>query len=190
MLQYIEQNPVMSKTAIRVQGPNLLLRLIEAADANYVYGIRTNPQYNTHLSTVTGTAEDQRRWIEGYKAREASGAEYYFVIERLDGVRCGLIRLYDIQNVNFTWGSWILDENKTPKAALESAILSFGVGFEILGCERAFVDVRIQNQHAERFYRRLGMNEICRTEQDIFFEYSRLKFEADKQNYLKIITGE
>ena len=110
----------------RVEGPNLILRLIEPEDAAYVHSLRNNPAYNTHLSTVTGTVDDQRTWIKDYKSREAHGQEYYYVIERKDGTRCGLVRLYDIEAASFTWGSWILDENKPRKAALESAILSFG----------------------------------------------------------------
>ena len=55
----------------RVEGPNLTLRLIRPADADYVHALRTDPAYNRHLSEVRGTAEDQRRWIEAYKAREA-----------------------------------------------------------------------------------------------------------------------
>lgn len=170
-----------------VEGPNLVLRLIEPEDADYVHGLRTNPAYNTHLSTVTGTVEDQYRWIEAYKDREAAGLEYYYVIERRDGKRCGLVRLYDIEAEHFTWGSWILDENKTPKAALESAVLSFGVGFEGLGCKVAHVDVRMRNKHAEAFYRRLGMLETHRTAQDIYFDYESETFKADKAHHMRVI---
>ena len=91
----------------RVEGPNLILRLIEPEDAAYVHSLRSNPAYNTHLSTVTGTVDDQRTWIEDYKSREAQGQEFYYVIERKDGTRCGLVRLYDIEAESFTWGSWI-----------------------------------------------------------------------------------
>jgi hypothetical protein len=77
-----------------VEGPNLILRLIQPGDADYVYGLRTDPTYNRHLSDVRGTAENQRHWIEAYKAREVSLGELYYVIERKDGTRCGLVRLY------------------------------------------------------------------------------------------------
>ena len=43
-----------------VEGPNLTLRLIKPEDAAYVHGLRTNPLYNSHLSKVTGTVQDQR----------------------------------------------------------------------------------------------------------------------------------
>jgi RimJ/RimL family protein N-acetyltransferase len=181
---------MVPESVARVQGPNLILRLIRPEDADYVQSLRTDPAYNRHLSEVRGTAEDQRRWIEGYKAREADLRELYYVIERKDGSRCGLVRIYDIGADSFTWGSWILDHNKTRKAALESAVLSFGVGFNELGLSFAHIDVRIGNEHAEAFYRRLGMTEIRRDVQYIYFTYPRSRFEADRAEYLAILEEE
>jgi len=172
----------------RVEGPNLTLRLIQPEDAGYVHSLRSNPAYNTHLSTVTGTVDDQRAWIEDYKSREAQGQEFYYVIERKDGTRCGLVRLYSIEAESFTWGSWILDEHKPRKAALESAVLSFGIGFDALGMHSANVDVRVANEHAAAFYRRLGMEETHRTDQDIFFNYTREQFDTDRTHHLKQLS--
>lgn len=174
----------------RVEGPNLTLRLIRPEDADYVHALRIDPAYNRHLSEVRGTADDQRRWIEGYKVREADLLELYYVIERKNGIRCGLIRLYNINADSFTWGSWILDHNKTRKAALESAILSFGVGFDSLGLSQALVDVRIANSQALAIYQRLEMVERWRDDQDIYFTYHRSRFDADRARYLAIIEEE
>lgn len=170
-------------------GPTLVLRLIEPEDADYLHGLRTNPVYNTHLSAVYGTADDQRQWINDYKRREAEGLEFYYLIERLDGVPCGTVRLYDIGDDHFTWGSWILDHNKTRKAALESAVLSFGIGFERLNRSRALVDVRVANEKAQSFYRRLGMTEIRRDARDIYFVYERAQFARDQAALLLITEG-
>jgi RimJ/RimL family protein N-acetyltransferase len=168
----------------RVEGPNLALRLIRPEDADYVFGLRTNLNYNLHLSEVRGTVEDQRCWIEAYREREAKGLEYYFIAERRDGTRCGTVRLYDIGADGFTWGSWILDHNKPRKAALESAVLSFGFAFGDLQQKLAKVDVRIGNVRAEAFYRRLGMTETHRTDTDIFFVYPKSRFQADRAGYM------
>lgn len=84
---------------------------------------------------MPGTAEYQRRWIEAYKTCEAAGTEFYYIIELHDGTSCGTVRLYDIGTDIFTWGSWILDHNKPHKAALQSAVLSFGAGFHGVGRE-------------------------------------------------------
>ena len=77
-------------------GSRLRLRPVMPEDAAFIHGLRTDPAYNTHLSPVTGTVDDQRAWIEAYKVREAAGEEIYYVIERRDGVPCGVVRLYDI----------------------------------------------------------------------------------------------
>lgn len=171
----------------QVTGPRLRLRLITPEDASYVHSLRLNPLYNRHLSAVTGTVEDQRKWIEHYKVQEAQCQQFYYVIERHDGERCGLVRLYDINDTQFTWGSWILDANKPPKAALESAVLSFGIGFDYLDLMVAKVDVRVENTHAEAFYRRLGMIETDRTARDIFFCYPRELFEETRFTYIEIL---
>lgn len=181
---------IVLASAARLEGPRLVLRLIEPEDANYLHALRTNRSYNEHLSEVRGTAEDQTRWIEAYKAREAEGRELYYVIERKDGTRCGVVRLYDIGAESFTWGSWILDHNKPPKAALESALLSFGAGFETLGLQRAFLDVRIANTRARAFYDRLSLREFARSERDIFLTYHRLSYRADRDRLLTILLDE
>lgn len=173
-----------------IEGVHLRLRLIAPGDADYVYGLRTDPAYNTHLSAVQGTAQDQRSWIEGYKAREAELHELYYVIERRDGIPCGLVRLYEITRESFTWGSWILDRNKPPKAALESAMLSFGVGLCHLGIPKAIFEVRRDNEHAIAFYRRFGATQTDETSVDLFFEYTKPQFMAARPGFMAILEGE
>lgn len=174
----------------RVAGVRLALRLVRPRDAAFIHALRTDPALSAHLSPVTGGVEEQRRWIEGYMAREAEGREAYYIIERLDNAApCGLVRLYDIGGERFTWGSWMLAANKPPKAALESAFLSFGVGFGPLDRSRADLDVRRDNARALAFYRRFGMEETGADETDIFFRYPRARFEADRPQYLKALLG-
>ena len=174
----------------RIEGVQLVLRLVEPSDAAYIHGLRTNPAYNAYLSTVTGSVADQRDWIEAYKAREVAGTEYYYVIERTDGTRCGVVRLYDIADNRFTWGSWILDHNKPRKAALESAWLIYRIAFEVLGQFEAYFEVSSENLNTLAFHRRFRATETHRTEQDIFFVYPRAQFDADKGAYRSILELE
>lgn len=173
-----------------IEGPSLVLRLIRPEDAEYVYALRTDPRYNSNLSAVQGTAQDQQHWIERYKAREADLRELYYVIEHKDGTRCGLVRLYEIGAESFTWGSWILDHNKTRKAALESAVLVYIAAFEGLGLPKAQFDVRRDNANTLAFHRRFGATETHETKQDIFFTYPRSRFDADRAGYLAILEEE
>lgn len=173
----------------RVDGVRLRLRLVEPGDAAYVHALRTNPAYNTHLSAVTGTADDQRAWIDSYKEREAAGREFYYVIERLgDGQPCGVVRLYDIETDRFSWGSWILDAKKPAKAALESAVLSFGIGFERLKKRVALIDVRRNNTRALLFYKRFKMRQTGEDARDFYFDYSAEQYAADKIHHLQTIA--
>lgn len=167
---------------------SLTFRHVTQADAEYIHALRTDPRYNAHLSPVTGTAADQHAWIAAYKAREAAEQEFYYIIERADGTRCGLVRLYDIAGSRFTWGSWILDQNKPPKAALESALRVYEIGFHRLGCATSAFDVRRDNARTLAFHRRFGARQTGEDDENIYFHYTRDRFEADRAAYLSLLA--
>jgi RimJ/RimL family protein N-acetyltransferase len=171
-----------------IHGHHLVLRLIEPADANFVFGLRTDPTYNTHLSQVHGTAEDQRRWITAYKTREVAGLEFYHIIARKDGHPCGTVRLYDFGGESFTWGSWILDAGKPPKAALESAVLVYDFAFARLGLQYATFDVRKDNQRTLAFHSRFGATETGQDDVNKYFTYTRARFLADRPRHWAALT--
>ena len=174
----------------RIHGVRLVLRLIMPTDADYVHNLRTDARYNAHLSPVTGSVDDQRAWIEQYKRREAAGQEYYYVIERCDDAQvCGTVRLYDIQEDCFTWGSWILDEHKPAMAALESAVLIYQIGFNIVGINKCLFDVRKDNQRTLDFHHRFGAVEIRKDDQNTYFELTREQFFSGQIGYQKIIEA-
>lgn len=162
----------------RITGAALVLRLIRPEDSCYVNHLRSDPRYNEHLSPVSGLDRDQRDWIMAYLTRARAGQEFYYVIERRDGRRCGLVRLYDVDNDSFAWGSWILADNKPPKAALESALLSLGVGFGPLARRWARVEVRAANDRAIAFYRRFGMVEVGQRKGLLHFRLGQDPFRA------------
>lgn len=174
----------------RVEGPSLALRLVKPDDAEFIFNLRTNPMYDAYLSKVGGTIADQRHWIEAYKERERRLAELYYLIERLDdSVSCGLVRLYHISNEKFTWGSWILDHNKPSKAALESAVLIYTIGFELLDIPRSVFDVRIENKRTIAFHERFGARQTHATDVDVHFELAREKFLGDKPELISLLNG-
>lgn len=178
------------QSAKTVGGMGLNLRLVQPSDAAYIHQLRLDTRYNSHLSTVTGDAGDQRVWIERYKQREKGGREYYFIIERrAENQVCGLVRLYDIEGDQFTWGSWILDQNKPPKAALESAFLIYKFAFERLGLKRSVFDVRRKNEHTLAFHRRFGAIETGSDDLNIYFEYPRSAYFADFDKYMKLLNA-
>lgn len=175
-----------------VEGINIRLRPVRCEDAFYIYDLRINSKYNRHLSKFEGNVLDQSVWIEQYESRNALGKEFYFIIERLDnGLPCGTIRLYKIESDHFYWGSWILDANKPCKAALESAILSFGLGFDILKKKKARIDVLVENSKAISFYRRFGMTQVGSqlSQEGFYFTYSHHRFQADYESHMQNLLG-
>lgn len=170
-------------------GPRLRLRLIDEGDACFVAALRGDKALNKYLSEAACSVAEQQAWIRAYKTRELSGQELYYVIERRDREHepCGLVRLYRFTRENFTWGSWILAANKPQKAALESAVLSFAIGFYVLKKPLALIDVRSANEKAVRFYRRLGMMQTDTDAHNIFFEYRRQQFEEHYERFMSVI---
>lgn len=170
-----------------IAGPNLAFRLIRPGDADYVFGLRTDPDYNLYLSKVQGTVEDQRRWIERYVAREADGGELYYVIERRDGRPCGVVRLYEIGPRDFTWGSWVLDASKPAKAALESAYLIYVIAFDRLGLAAARFEVRRDNVRTISFHEKFGAQITGSNGDSLQFVYPREQFQVDRARYLALL---
>jgi len=159
----------------RVAGRSLTFRLVEPEDAAYIYELRQDERYNAHLSPPPPSVAAQEEWINRYKSRERALNELYYIMET-KGERCGVVRIYDIHEDTFTWGSWILDERKPPKAALESALLIYDIAFGKLGLRLARFDVRRDNERTLAFHRRFGARELRADEQDVFFEFDRQDF--------------
>lgn len=166
----------------------LTFDLVGLDDAEFICGLRADPSLNRHLSPTSPSVDDQRAWIARYKADEQQGRQCYYVIRRTDdSTRCGVVRLYDIGQGRFTWGSWILGANKPDKAALESAVMVYRIGFDALALERAVFDVRNDNGHVLEFHRRFGASETGRDDENTYFEYCAADFRAAYPGFDRIL---
>lgn len=153
-------------------GKTIRLDLAVPDDAQFIHSLRVDPTYNTHLSQVTGGVASQAEWLIKYKLREAEGQEYYFVIRRIDNNEpVGTVRLYDFhpERASFSWGSWILNKDKTPKAAIESAMLVYAVGFDELGFKSCHFEVRKENGGVIKFHERLGAQKVSEDADNDYF---------------------
>lgn len=166
-------------------------RPVEENDAEFICHLRNNPVLNKHISQSSAIVDEQKAWIEKYKSREAAELEYYFLICRNDNNQpVGTIRLYDFQSSpkkSFCWGSWILNENKTRYAAIESALLVYKFAFEQLDFEQSHFDVRKENIGVHNFHMRLGAEHIDSNGQDNFYTFSSSKYYEILNGYQKIL---
>ena len=148
-------------------------RLISVNDAEFIYKLRVDEKYNKYISKISDDIHEQVKFIEMYKNDEAVAEQFYFVIERLDGIRCGSVRLYNFKDDSFEWGSWILDENKTRYAAIETSILIYKYAFEVLGFEKSNFEVNKQNSNVVKFHKRTGAKVIGEDQTNYYFEISK-----------------
>lgn len=159
------------------------IRLVEEFDAEFILKLRSDPKYNQFLSTVNSDIRGQKEWIRKYKNDEAKKCQFYFIIERADGTPCGTVRIYDLREDSFCWGSWILNENKTRYAALESAFLVYQFGFDELGFNQSHFDVRKGNEKVISFHKKMGAE---KTGEDDLNEYFKITAAAVMESKKKL----
>lgn len=165
-----------------LESKSIRLRFVEDSDAEFILGLRLDERYSKFLSSVSPDVEAQKKWIRKYKNDEKNGIQYYFIIERLDGAPCGTVRIYDIRNDSFCWGSWILNEKKTRYAALESAFLVYEFGFKQLGFKKSHFDVMKENKGVIKFHTRIGAVKTSEDEVNDYFEITEEAVEKAKEN--------
>lgn len=166
-----------------LESKTIRLRLVEETDAEFILKLRLDQRYNRFLSLVSSDIKDQTRWIREYKADEAAKNQFYFIIERNDGVPCGTVRVYDLREQSFCWGSWILNEDKTRYAALESAFLVYDFGFSELGYEKSHFDVMKGNDKVISFHKKMGACQIGEDKENFYFEISKNSVADAKEKF-------
>ncbi|HPQ35621.1 MAG TPA: GNAT family N-acetyltransferase [Bacteroidales bacterium] len=170
----------------------IYFRLVETSDAPFIHSLRMDKRYNQHLSTVDPDLTKQVEWIIRYKQKEALGSEYYFIIHRIsDSMPIGTVRVYDFigEKESFCWGSWILNENKTRYAALESAILIYDFAFLELGFKRCHMDIRKENLKVIEFHKRFGVKIIGETNLDLLGHYYVEDYLKVRKDILMVLNG-
>jgi len=177
---------------MNLESKTIRLRLVNELDAEFILKLRMDNRYNQFLSSVTADIQAQKTWINKYKTDEENGTQFYFIIEKLDGTPCGTIRVYDLREDSFCWGSWILNEDKTRYAALESAFLIYQFGFEKLGFKKSHFDVMKGNDKVISFHKKMGAVQVNEDNDNFYFEITkesvadmRSKFDLDAKIKLK-----
>ena len=160
---------------------NVKFELVTEDDAEKIIELRKNNNLNKYLSATDENVEKQKKWIKEYKNREKDGIEYYYSIKTNENEILGYVRVYKInrKEKSFTWGSWIMKEEKPVSSALETAILIYEIAFRELDMEKALFEVMKENIKVVSFHKKFGATKIS---EDTEFEYFILK----KEDYFKM----
>jgi len=170
-----------------VIGKSINFREVTEADAEFILSLRTDPSLNTHLSHVENDLEKQKEFIRRY---QTSLTDYYFIITTKDHEPIGTIRIYDVQQDSFCWGSWILLPNKRPKgAAIESLLMIFDYGFFGLHYAYARSDVRRNNQKSLSLHSLFRTTVVDEDELNFYFKYTRDQYLEVRKGLLHHLPG-
>ncbi len=166
-----------------LESKTIRLRLVEINDAEFILSLRLNEKYNNFISKVNDDIEGQKKWIESYKKNESKQKEFYFIIERIDGLECGTVRIYDLQPDSFSWGSWILNEDKTRFSAIESAFLVYQFGFDFLNFNQSHFEVMKENKSVISFHEKMGATRVGETYDSFQYVMSKKIIEQQRRKF-------
>lgn len=173
---------------MRISSKTVSIRYVEETDAEFILSLRLDDRYNQFLSKVTDDVQSQIDWIKEYKEDEKRGLQYYFIIERNDGTPCGTVRIYDLTESSFCWGSWILNEEKTRYAALESAFLVYQFGFDNLSYRKSHFEVMKGNEKVVSFHEKMGAVKIAEDDNNFYFNISKDVVMSTKEQFSRLLT--
>ena len=166
---------------------NISLKLVSIDDAKFIIDIRSDKNLSKYLSPTTQNLYDQKKWIEEYKKREHNKKEFYFIIKIKNNISLGTIRIYNIFDDIFTWGSWILIKDSPNYAALESALTLYSFAFDKMKFIKSTFDVKKENIKVIKIHEKLGAKITNEDNENVYFEFNLQDFEYIKKKFIKFI---
>lgn len=168
-----------------ILGKNVDLRPVEIEDAEFILSLRLDPELNQYLSQVENDLGKQREWI---KTHRLYSKDFYFMIQNKKQQPVGTIRIYDIKDNVFCWGSWIVVPEARKYASFESVFLLYRFVFFGLGLDKTNFDVRKENGKAVSFYQGFGATIFGETDLDYLMTYTKNTF-LERQDEYKTVIG-
>ena len=166
------------------RGKSIFFREVSNDDADFIVSLRTDPTKNQFISATSNDVDEQKRFIGQYLKSET---DFYFVICNWESRAIGTIRLYDVQEGSFCWGSWILISEAPSSAALESALLMYDFAFYALHYKRSHFDVRKENKRVVEFHKRLGAVVVSEDELNLYFTFEHDAYISIREKYKRFL---
>lgn len=176
-------NPVIRK-AQRIIGHQLSLRNADIRDADFILQLRTDPQKRRYISATSPQLAQQVAWLTQYAHKPGDA---YFIVEDLNSVKMGTIRIYDAVDDCFCFGSWIIKSGAPISHAAESLLMVYHYALDVLGFNRSYFAVRKENRAVWRFMERFGGVRTHETELDFWYETQRAAVLESFQRYTYLL---
>lgn len=166
-----------------ITGKHIRLKTVTPDKAGFILSLRQHNQKSQHLTPTSGGIKEQKEWIQRYQQREKQQKEYYFVIQNLQKEDLGLVRVYDLRQDSFCWGSWLIKDNAPKLTAIRSALAIYAFGFETLGYTKSHFDVRHENKRVLAFHLRMGAQITHQDSKNLYLEYTQKQHQITLQKY-------
>lgn len=128
-----------------LEGKYVNLRSVEERDAEFTLSLRQDPILTKYLPKLDITLEQQKNWIRKQRIKEG---DYYFLVEKKDGERIGVLGVYDVEENHAETGRIAIVG--TAFESIEAQLLSFVFSFDILKLDYTVNYVLADNVHALR----------------------------------------
>lgn len=167
-----------------IEGKYINLRDVEEEDARFILNLRTNAKKTRFLHPTNNDLQQQIDYLNRYKTKRD---EWYFIIMDKKNIPIGTVRIYDVHEDDFCWGSWLIVDGMPPQTALESALMVYDYAFDVLGFNKVHFDVRKGNIQVQRFHEMFGAIRTGTTELDILYKYDKSIYQQKKQKFKKML---
>ncbi len=171
-----------------IQGIGINLRPVEEKDAEFIFVLRRDKERTKYVHSISGTVEDQRKWIRLQREREG---DYYFIVEDKEGKPIGALGYYDIKDKNGEMGRMVINGSFAQNCDAIVQIRKFA--FETIGAEFVRCTVVDGNKPVIAQLKRLGGVQTGSfiDEKDGFvvlvFQVSKEAYDARKEKYIKLV---
>lgn len=150
-------------------------REVSLSDASYILKLRLDDSYNKYISKVSDEVSAQENYIRKYLESNIRRREsFYFILTNTATEKpCGTVRIYNFRDDTFEWGSWILDDNKTRYAAMETAVLIYEFAFNTLGFSKSEFEVNRNNEKVLSYHQKSGAKIIGEDDVNYYFRIEK-----------------
>lgn len=165
------------------------VRLVEECDTPFILSLRADKWLTRFIHQTDNDENKQREWIKEYKIREAQGKEYYFIYSK-DGKPFALNRIYNINGLSCTSGSWLSTPGTPLELSIPTALINRDIMFDVIGLKEDNFDVRKGNLKVQKFHLMTGSVKTGETDLDILYRATPESHKKGKQSILKLLNFE
>lgn len=170
-----------------ITGAHCKLRPVTEDDSEFIVALRNEGSRSRFISKSVTSVQAQRDWIRAYDARNRAGLEYYFICCDLQGTSWGTIRVYNINEVGCTGGSWVMSAGAPTAVSIETSLLHLQFVFNILSKNVMYIEVRRANTRVWKWHEMCGAHFRNEDKINRFYDYLKGDLNIAKNLIEKII---